>query len=115
MKSWAKQIEQNNKLEWEEIEYQQDLPTTQGINPALIEPLIDLVKSKTTTSKRKLWNSYVLKHMFEPYMPKKYIHNSQMKAILLLAGYEPKNTDGTNWLFKLTFTDKEFEEVAPKC
>lgn len=65
------------------------------------------------------YSSYVLKHRAERYMciDETYISNDEMKGAMLLGGYEPKDPNELNWVFKAgwllpSWTDETLERLA---
>lgn len=52
--------------------------------------------------------SYGLKHYFENSPEGFYITNDDFKATMLMCGYEPKNKNVLNWVFRVSKKSKAF-------
>ena len=48
------------------------------------------------------YSSYNLKHMFEREPYGFYISNGNMKEVMALAGFKPKNADDLNWFYPIS-------------
>lgn len=69
----------------------------QKILQAWIKDNISPYKTKTFVSP----TSYNMKHLFEE-ATGIYLTNGEMKGGLLAAGFEPKDTNAKNWVFKFS-------------